>query len=305
MRRSRQQKGKGPRDSSPAGSAPKFREQQQYSSSATLYFAHGIDLNTNLGEGFGHYRIPGESDLLPFVTSANIACGAHAGDPLIMDNALEELRYYGLALGAHIGYPDLQGFGRREIHLSAAELRATVLYQLGALSGLSRTMGFELTQVRPHGFLYRQMTSDLRIATVVAKAVSEFDRWLVLLGAACSNLSIAGERAGIRVAGEAWVDRTYDANGHLLPHSHSRAILRSQQDILNQAHSLISRGEVTAVDGTRVHLDFQSLHLNAEMPNSKAIAESIRNMVPNACALTSEPYELDPVEDSSLAYSSF
>ncbi len=111
----------------------------------------------------------GESNLLPYVTSANIACGAHAGDPLLMESSLEEVRRFGLSLGAHIGYPDLAGFGRREIHLSATEIRASILYQLGALYGLAKTVGLEITQVRPHGYLYRQMFSDLRIATIVTK----------------------------------------------------------------------------------------------------------------------------------------
>jgi len=209
-----------------------------------------------------------------------------------------------LALGAHIGYPDLQGFGRREIHLSSSELRATILYQLGALAGVARTMGLEVTQVRPHGFLYRQISNDLRIATVVAKAVAEFDRWLVLIGVAGPNLLGAGERAGIRVAGEAWIDRAYDGHGALLPHSHSRAIIKSPQEVLNQANSLINRGEVVAVDGTRVRIDFQTLHLHSGIPNLLNTADAVRNMIPNACSLTSEPYSIGPAEESELAYSS-
>lgn len=299
MRRQKQQRSRSRRDSSQSGAAGGAAQAH----ASSLCLSQGIDLNTNLGEGFGPYKIPGESELLPYVTSANIACGAHAGDPLVMEAALEELRYYGLSLGAHIGYPDLAGFGRREIHLSSAELRASVLFQLGALSGLAKTLGFEITQVRPHGFLYRQMSNDLRIATVVAKAVAEYDRWLVLIGAVGPALLAAGERAGVRVAGEAFVDRVYDANGTLLPHSHSRAILRSPRDIMNQAHSLITRKEVVAVDGSHVAVDFQTLHLHAGMPNAKEIAESIRTMLPNASALTAEPFNLGPVEDPGLAYS--
>src|SRR5579883_42364 len=218
----------------------------------------GIDLNTNLGEGFGPYRMQGESDILPYVTSANIACGAHAGDPVLMEAALEESRYYGLSLGAHIGYPDLAGFGRREIHLAANELRASVLFQLGALAGLARTLGFDISQVRPHGFLYRQIASDLRIAITVARAIAEFDKWLVLIGPAGPNLLSAGERAGIRVAGEAWIDRLYDSNGHLLPHTHSKAVLKSAPEVLKQAAGLIRYGTVQANDGSTVKIDFQT-----------------------------------------------
>jgi len=208
-----------------------------------------------------------------------------------------------LPICAHIGYPDLAGFGRREIHLSSSELRATVLYQLGALSGLAKTMGFEITQVRPHGFLYRQMSTDVRVATVVSKAIAEFDRWLVLIGAVGPALGAAGERAGIRVAGEAWIDRAYDSHGNLLPHSHSRAVLKSPQEILNQATNLIERGEVVAADGSKVKIDFQTIHLHSGMPNAKGIAESIRNSLPSACALTSEPFSYGQVEKIGLAYS--
>ncbi len=297
MRRPRQQRTRGNRDSAPQGSSSSTSHQ-----APPRQLSQTLDINTNLGEGYGHYKMEGESDVLPYVTSANIACGAHAGDPLVMEAALEEVRYYGLSLGAHIGYPDLQGFGRREMHLSTSELRATILFQLGALSGLARTLGFEITQVRPHGFLYRQMTSDPRTAAVVAKAVSEYDRWLVLIGPAGSSLQTAGDRAGIRVAGEAWIDRAYDANGHLLPHSHSRAIIKNPNEILNQAASLIRSGTVTAIDGTRVQLDFETLHLHSGMAQARQVAEQVRNMIPHAAALTAEPFTLDGNESNELAF---
>lgn len=277
---------------------------QNATGTPSVFTPAGIDINTNIGEGYGPYRIEGEEEILPFVTSANIACGAHSGDPVIMEAALEETRYYGLTLGAHIGYPDLAGFGRREIHLSPTELRASVLYQLGALSGLAKTLGFDISQVRPHGFLYRQMVSDLRIALIVARAIAEFDKWLVLIGPAGPTLLTAGDRAGIRVAGEAWIDRGYDSNGHLLPHTHSRAQLKNTQEILKQATSLIRYGTVTAVDGTQTKLDFQTIHVHAKMAQAKSVCEQLRSFVPNACSLTSEPYNLDnESEDLHLAYS--
>lgn len=168
---------------------------------------------------------------------------------------------------------------------------------------MARTMGFEITQVRPHGFLYRQISTDVRVATVVAKAIAEFDRWLILIGASGTSLLMAGERAGIRVAQEAWIDRTYDAHGILLPHSHSRAIIKSAQDILNQASSLIKRGEVIAVDGSRIRVDFQTLHVHVQLPNAKALAEAVRDLLPNACALASEPFAVGAVEDFNLVSS--
>ena len=304
MRRTKHQKGRGDRNVRAAGPAPTPVLQGAGSS---ILLPRGYDINTNIGEGFGPYRVDGEQEILPFVTSANVACGAHSGDPSLMEAALESIRYYGLALGAHIGYPDLAGFGRREIHLSSSELRASVLYQLGALSGLARTFGLEITQVRPHGFLYRQMSHDIRIATIVARAIAEYDRWLVLLGPAGNILLASGERAGLRVAGEAWVDRAYDANGNLLPHTHSRAMLKTPQEVMKQVNSLLRYGEVTASDGTRVPLEFETIHLHSRIPQAHAVAEEIRRLVPDASALTAEPFSLDTSEDGeifpSLAYS--
>lgn len=271
---------------------------------AKVFLQSGVDINTNIGEGFGPYKPEGEAEILPYVTSANIACGAHSGDPVIMEAALEETRYYGLTLGAHIGYPDMAGFGRREMHLSPSELRASILYQLGALAGLARTLGFDISQVRPHGFLYRQLVSDVRIALIVARAIAEFDKWLVLIGPAGPNLLNAGERAGIRVAGEAWIDRVYDANGHLLPHTHSRAQIKNPQEILRQASQLIHYGTVQSAEGTIVKLDFQTIHVHAKIPQAKLVCEQLRNILPNACSLTSEPFSVDNESDiMHLAYS--
>ncbi len=285
------------------------KEQQNAPSQASLQpsarvFLSGLDINTNIGEGFGPYRLEGEEDILPFVTSANIACGAHSGDPVIMESALEETRYFGLTLGAHIGYPDLAGFGRRELHLSPTELRASILFQLGALSGLARTLGFDISQVRPHGFLYRQMMSDLRISLIVARAIAEFDKWLVLIGPAGPTLLSAGERAGIRVAGEAWIDRMYDSNGHLLPHTHSRAQIKNPTEILKQASMLVHHGCVQSSEGATVKIDFQTLHVHAKIPQAKLVCEQLRSIIPNACSLTSEPYAIDnEIEHMYLAYS--
>jgi UPF0271 protein len=306
MRRTKHQRGRTNRETPAAAPSAQVAQTR---SDARILLASGFDINTNIGEGFGPYRVEGEADVLPFVTSANVACGAHSGDPVLMEAALESVRYYGLALGAHIGYPDLAGFGRREIHLSSAELRASVLYQLGALSGLARTFGLEITQVRPHGFLYRQISHDVRIATIVAKALAEYDRWLVLLGPAGNILLQAGDRAGIRVAGEAWIDRGYDAQGNLLPHTHSRAVLKSPQEVLRQANLLVRNSEVVAVDGTRVKLEFETIHLHSRIVQAKLIAEELRQMIPNACSLTSEPFTIDNIEENDdfpvLAYSGY
>lgn len=290
------------RRSKPLRSARPRTASQQQRGATTSLITSGLDINTNLGEGYGQYRIEGELDLVPYATSANIACGAHAGDPSLMEAALEEARSYGLAVGAHISYPDLAGFGRREMHLASSELRATILYQLGALAGIAKTLGFEITQVRPHGFMYRQMAHDIRVAVVIAKTIAEFDRWLVLIGPAGANLLGAGEKAGLRVAGEAWVDRAYDGHGNLLPHTHTRAVHKTRQEVLKQAQQLINERSVTAVDGSIFPIDFQTIHLHAQMVDAPLVAKQVRDWLPDACPLTSEPFSVGPTEPLAFAY---
>jgi UPF0271 protein len=148
------------------------------------------------------------------------------------------------------------------------------------------------------------MMADLRIAVTVARAIADFDKWLVLIGPAGQNLLTAGERAGIRVAGEAWIDRMYDGNGQLLPHTHSRAVMKNPNDILRQAASLVRNGTVQTSDGSKVTVDYQTIHLHSRMPNAKQIAEQLREMIVNARSLTSEPFTLDADDHGrTLAYS--
>lgn len=293
MRRSRPARPRKTRNSS---------QQPGLHNIAASLMTSGIDINTNLGEGYGQYRIEGELDLVPYATSANIACGAHAGDPTLMETALEEARSCGLAVGAHIAYPDLAGFGRREMHLTISELRATILYQLGALGGIAKTLGFEITQVRPHGYMYRQMMHDVKVATTIAKSIAEFDCWLVLIGPAGDNLLTAGEKAGLRVAGEAWIDRAYDAHGSLLPHTNSKASHKSQEEILSQARQLITDRSVTAADGSTVHIDFQTIHLHAQMVDALEVATELRDLLPGACPLSSEPFAIGHIEPPVFAF---
>jgi UPF0271 protein len=291
------------RRSRPIRSRKSRNAPQQHNITASL-ITSGIDINTNLGEGYGQYRVEGELDLLPYATSANIACGAHAGDPTLMEAALEEARNCGLAVGAHIAYPDLAGFGRREMHLTNDELRATILYQLGALSGIAKTLGFEITQVRPHGFMYRQMIHDTRVAITIAKTIAEFDRWLVLIGPAGNNLLTAGEKSGLRVAGEVWIDRAYDSHGNLLPDTNPRSEYKTRQEILKQAQQLIADRSVTTVDGSTVQIDFHTIHLHAQMVDAAEVAQQVCSWLPDACPLTSEPFAVDNVEPLAFAYNS-
>ncbi len=253
----------------------------------------GIDLNTNSGQGYGPFRLPGELDLLPYVSSVNVACGMHAGDPVLIETCIEEVKQYGLSLGALIGLPDKLNLGNREINLPISEIRSYILFQLGSLYSLAKASNIEITQVRPVGYLYRQMTQDLRIATAIAKAVSEFDKWLILIGPCGDNLATAGERADIRVAGEVILDRVYDSSLNPLPDSHPKAKIKSTTEIISQANHLLSKSEIKVVEGGYLPINFQTIHLSSQLPDAVEIADHLRQAIPNISGLAFEPYEID------------
>ncbi len=158
-----------------------------------------IDLNCDMGESFGRYKLGNDEAVMPFITSANIACGFHAGDPMVMQSTIRLAKKYHVAIGAHPGWPDLQGFGRREMNLSAEETEAVVFYQIGALAGFAKLEGVELRHVKPHGALYNQATNDHALADAITRAVKAFSADLILVGLAGSSLVEAGAEMGLRV----------------------------------------------------------------------------------------------------------
>jgi len=174
-----------------------------------------IDLNCDIGQSYGVYKNDLEYSILPYVSSVNISCGSHAGDPVTIMNALKIAKEHNLAVGAHIGYPDIQGFGYRAMNLTDDELQAVVLYQIGALSSLAKSYNVTIEHIRPHGALYKQAASNLDVSVSIAKAIAKFDPWLILVGAAGETLEKAKEIANIRVAPEAHLDRKYNFDGML------------------------------------------------------------------------------------------
>src|SRR5690606_4700268 len=178
-----------------------------------------IDLNCDMGESFGAWQMGADAEVFAHITSANIACGFHAGDPLTMQATVNAAIEHGVAIGAHPSLPDLQGFGRREMRISAAEAYALVMYQMGALSAFAQTRGARVTHIKPHGALYNMAARDVVLAGAIASAVHAVDPRLILVGLANSELPRAGERFGLRVAHEGFADRRYCADGSLSPRS--------------------------------------------------------------------------------------
>jgi UPF0271 protein len=227
-----------------------------------------IDLNCDLGESFGRYILGEDAAMMALISSANVACGAHAGDPEVMAKTVALAKQNGVALGAHPGYPDLQGFGRREMALSGEEVTYTILYQLGALSGFARAAGIPLVHVKPHGALYNRAARDPMVAEAIARAVQQFDPDLILVGLAGSELIAAGEAAGLATANEGFPDRAYLPDGSLMPRGQQGAVVTDPDAVAANALKLAQEGIVIAEE--RITVDTLCLHGD----NLKAVANA-------------------------------
>jgi UPF0271 protein len=231
-----------------------------------------MDLNCDMGESFGRYTVGDDASIMPFITSANIACGLHAGDPSVMESTVRLAKQYGVAVGAHPGWPDLQGFGRRELSLRPDEAEAYILYQIGALAAFARHEGVQLRHVKPHGALYNQAANDRALADVIARAVKSFDKNLVLVGLAGSALIKAGLAIGLRVANEAFPDRRYNPDGTLRSRKQTGALVAVPEDVATRAVALARDGIELA--GRSVPVDTLCLH--GDNPNATRNAELVR-----------------------------
>lgn len=235
-----------------------------------------IDLNCDMGESFGVYHLGQDAAVMPEITSVNIACGFHAGDPLVMDETVQLAQRYGVAVGAHPGYPDLQGFGRRNMKLTADEVERIVLYQVGALAGFARSLQIDLVHVKPHGALYNQAAADRSLAEAVARGVARFSRHLILVGLAGSALIEAGIAAGLRVANEGFPDRAYQPDGSLRPRGQPGAVLASMDEIAAHAVKLAREGIQIDFAGEAKTIRVDTLCLHGDHPHAAENARSVR-----------------------------
>jgi len=235
-----------------------------------------IDLNGDVGESFGRYTLGRDAALMPVLTSASIACGFHAGDPGVMRATVALAKAHRVAIGAHPGFPDLVGFGRRELAATPREVEDLVLYQVGALAAVAAAQGVRLRHVKPHGALYNQAARDPALAAAIATAVAAFDPSLILFGLSGSVLLEAGRRAGLSTAAEAFADRAYRADGTLVPRDRSGAVLTDAELVARRALEMVRERAVTAADGTRVALDIDTVCLHGDTPEAALMARRVR-----------------------------
>jgi len=235
-----------------------------------------MDLNADLGESFGRWRLGDDERLVEHLTSANVACAFHAGDFRVMEATVELCRRAGVAVGAQPGYPDLIGFGRRPMPFTPDEVESLVRYQVGALEAFCRAHGVEMQHVKPHGALYNQAAADPALATAIARATARFSRDLLLFGLASSEpMRSAAEDAGLRFVPEAFADRRYLPDGSLQSRSEAGSLLTDPADAATQAVG-IADGSVTAADGSSVAVRAASICCHGDTPGAVEIARAVR-----------------------------
>jgi UPF0271 protein len=248
-----------------------------------------INLNADLGESFGAWRMGDDEGLFRVVQSASIACGFHAGDPVTMRKSVAAALASGVSIGAHPSYPDLQGFGRRSLACSAEEVEALVVYQIGALDGFARAQGARVSHVKPHGALSNDACRDLALADVIARAIRSYDRNLILLAPALSQLAAAGAVAGLKVASEIFADRTYENDATLTPRQREGAVLHEVEKCLDHVASMLKRGGVVTRGGKILASPIHSISVHGDSPGAVAIAKALRKELATRFTLSALP----------------
>lgn len=241
-----------------------------------------IDLNCDMGESFGVWKMGNDFALMDYVSSVNIACGFHAGDASVIRKTAEKAAEKNLAIGAHPSFPDLQGFGRREMKMSADEIFDIVLYQVSALKGICEALNTKLRHVKPHGALYNQAAKDKSIAEAIAKAVKNIDKNLIFYGLSGSFLISEAENIGLKTASEVFADRTYQADGNLTPRTNQNALIKESETALNQVLQMINSQTVTAVNGEIVKLKAETVCIHGDGKNALEFAKTIHQQLKNS-----------------------
>jgi 5-oxoprolinase (ATP-hydrolysing) subunit A len=236
-----------------------------------------IDLNADVGESFGAYAIGHDAGLMPSITSANVAAGFHAGDPSVLRATIRLAKAHGVAVGAHPGFPDLAGFGRRKMAVSPREAEDFVLYQIAAVSGIAAAEGVPLQHVKPHGALFNMAVRDAGLAAAIARATAAFDPKLILFGLPESELLNAGRAEGLRVAAEAFADREYEADGSLVARSQPGSVIHDVSTVVARAVRMAKEGTVVAIDGTILKFKPDTICVHSDTPGADDLAARLRS----------------------------
>ena len=236
-----------------------------------------VDLNCDLGESFGAYTMGMDAEVIPNVTSVNVACGYHAGDPLIMEKTVVLAKQHGAAIGAHPGFPDLMGFGRRQMVVTPEEAGAYVKYQVGALMAFAKGHGLRLQHVKPHGALYNMAAKDEKLAEGICKAIYSIDPELIFMGLAGSVMLEAAERIGLKTASEVFADRAYNDDGSLVARSKPGAVIHDPEAAVARAVKMAKEGKVISINGKEIDIRADSICVHGDNPKAIETVIKLRN----------------------------
>ena len=241
-----------------------------------------IDMNCDMGESFGAWKMGSDGNMLGIVNSANVACGYHAGDPAVMLKTVSLARDNGVSIGAHPGFPDLQGFGRRRMDIPADELEAMLIYQIGALAACAQAQGGRITHVKPHGAMHNIACADRKTADIIARAIARLDAGLILLAPSASQLLHAGRDAGLPVVEEIYADRAYLDDGSLVPRSHQGAMIQGAEASLAHVMRMVAENTLIALSGKRLPANPQSICVHGDGAEAVATAKALHEGLQNA-----------------------
>jgi UPF0271 protein len=239
-----------------------------------------IDINCDMGESFGRYTLGLDAEMMPLISSANIACGFHAGDPVVIRKTVRMAVDHGIGIGAHPGFPDLPGFGRRKMSLSPEELRNTIIYQVGALTGFAQVFGISLQHVKPHGALYNMSANNEKMGIAIVDALLELDKNLILFGLSGSKILKIARKTGLRVAQEVFADRAYHEDGTLVSRKVPGAVITDSSEIIDRVLKMTLEHKVVAITGTEIDLELDTICVHGDTPGAvehvKHITKALR-----------------------------
>lgn len=250
-----------------------------------------VDLNSDLGESFGRYTLGMDDKVIPLITSANVACGYHASDPLVMDKTIAMAKAAGIRVGAHPGFPDLMGFGRRNMGVSPAEAKAYTMYQLGALDAFCRSKGVKMQHVKPHGAFYNMAAKDYEMSKAICEAIYEFDRNLIVMALSGGELLKAAMDMGLRAAREVFADRAYEEDGSLVNRRKEGAMITDEDEAIARVIRMVKEQKVTAITGKDIPIQADSVCVHGDGVKALAFVQKIRE------TLTAEGICICPVDE--------
>mgnify|MGYP003304957546 CR=1 FL=1 len=236
-----------------------------------------IDLNSDLGESFGAYKLGMDSAIIPLVSSANVACGFHAGDPTVMARTVQLCADSKSAIGAHPGYPDLVGFGRRNMAVSPADAKAMVTYQIGALDAFCKAAGIRLQHVKPHGAMYNMAAKDAALAKAICQAIYEYDKDLILMGLANSQMLVQAKAMGLKCAAEVFADRAYEDDGTLVARTKPGAMIENEEEAVARVIRMVKEHTVTSISGNQIQIVPDSVCVHGDSEKALAFVQKLRN----------------------------